>query len=268
MSGIERHWQELVTAALLGTDRRDPPAPIGPLVDLVDDTARASPSERMLAHVAACVAVRRAGVLPGAAARPLAPPPPDDRPPCSPAAVERWYHITSSWPVLEDEWTLTLLTNGWRAAPELLPAMLGRHRSDPARQARVLEAAGPLGPWLVEQLPDLGPAARGGRRVADPAPAVGRTLPELPISPELASLLDAPGTDAGRVIGVGLESGALGASHRAVLVNLIARSRADGLADLAGVLEAVDPASSGHGLATVLADLALTRWRMLDELQP
>jgi hypothetical protein len=53
-----------------------------------------------------------------------------------------------------------------------------------------------------------------------------------------------------------------------VLVNLLARVRADALAELAEVLEAVDPASPGYGLATVLADLAVTRRRMLDELTP
>ncbi len=62
---MQEHWQQLVTAALLGTDRRDPPDPPGPLADLVADTARSSPSERMLAQVAACTAVRRAGVVPG-----------------------------------------------------------------------------------------------------------------------------------------------------------------------------------------------------------
>jgi len=270
---LERHWQELVTAALLGTDRRDPPAPVGPLVDLVADTARVAPSERMLAHVAACTAVRRAGVLPAPAAPPLAPPPPDERPVCPPAAVERWHHVTSSWPVLEDEWMRTLLANGWRAAPELLPAMLRRHRADPHRRERALEAAGPLGPWLIEQLPELGPggpARATPRRTVNSVPGSAPIggLPELPIPPDLAPLLDAAGAEAGRVIATGLEAGTLGPSHRAVLVNLIARARADGLAELSEVLDAVDPATSGHGLASVLSDLALTRRRMLDELQP
>ena len=62
---MAEHWRELVTTAMLGTDRRDPPAAVGPLADLVADTLRSAPSERMLAQVAACTAVRRAGVLPG-----------------------------------------------------------------------------------------------------------------------------------------------------------------------------------------------------------
>ena len=91
---MEAHWRALVTAALLGTDRREPPLPVGPLEDLVADTARAAPSEQMLAHVAACTAVRRAGVLPGPVVDPLAPPDEDPRPVCVPAATERWRHIS------------------------------------------------------------------------------------------------------------------------------------------------------------------------------
>ncbi len=68
------HWRELVAVAMLGTDRRNPPEPTGVIADLVDDTVRSTPSERMLAQVAATVAVRRAGVLPGPARAPIAGP--------------------------------------------------------------------------------------------------------------------------------------------------------------------------------------------------
>jgi hypothetical protein len=51
-----------------------------------------------------------------------------------------------------------------------------------------------------------------------------------------------------------------------MLVNLVARVHPDALIDLADVLDSVDPMASGHGLATVLTDLATTRHRMLDEL--
>lgn len=262
---IDEHWDQLVTAALLGTDRRDPPPPIGPLIDLVADTARTVPSERMLAHVAACTAVRRAGVTPGPTAPPLAPPLLDDRPPCPPEAVDRWHHIVASWPVLEDEWMLTLVALGWRVAPELVPLMLRRHRSDARRRAVAMVAAGPLAPWLIEQLPELlSPASRTPSDVF--SDALGE-LPELPISPDLETLLSASGAESGGVIAVGLERGAFGAPHRGVLVNLLARLQPDSLGDLADVLDAVDPASAGYGLATVLSDLATTRHRMLAELE-
>jgi hypothetical protein len=94
----------------------------------------------MLALVAATTAVRRAGVVPGPLLDELAIPDGDDRRPCVPAAVDRWHHITASWPVLEDEWMLTLVTAGWRIAPELLPAMLVYPATAGARAANAAAA--------------------------------------------------------------------------------------------------------------------------------
>ena len=261
---IEAHWHELVTAALLGTDRRDPPHPPSVIAAVVDDTARAAPSERMLAQVAACTAVRRAAVLPGPVAPPLQPPPTDERPPCRPAAARRWRHVVVSWPVLEDEWMVTLLESGFRLAPELVPPVLARHRRDDLRRARALAAAGPLGPWIVGHLPDLASNRPAGAVDRDDL----RRLPDLPIPPDLGELLAAPGARTGSLVGQGLERGELGPSHRPVLVNLLARVRPDALGDIADVLGAVDPHSPGAGIASSLADLATTRRAMLDELSP
>jgi hypothetical protein len=259
---IEQHWRDLVTVALLGTDRRDPPPAPGPIADVVADTVRSSPSERMLAQVAASTAVRRAGVLPGPVIDELATPERDDRPPCPPAAVDRWHHITTSWPVLEDEWLLTLIAAGWRIAPELLPSMLLRHRADAVRRTRVMVGAGPAGRWLVGHVPDLAPRHPN----ATVTPEALRELPELPIAPELAQMLDWPGAETGAVLGQSIESAALGPAHKAMLVNMVARVRVGALVDLAEVLSSVDSMSPGHGLASVLADAAITRHRMLEEL--
>ncbi len=259
---IDQHWRDLVTVALLGTDRRDPPTAPGPIAELVADTARPSPSARMLAQVAAATAVRRAGVLPGPVLDELAAAEVDERPPCVPAAVERWHHIVTSWPVLEDEWVLTLIAQGWRVAPELLPAMLMRHRSDPVRRTRVMVAAGSTGRWLVGHLPDL--AAR--HPAATVTPEALSELPELPIAPELAQMLDWPGAESGRVVAQALDDGGLGPSHKSMLVNLVARVRFDALVDFADVVAGVDARGPGYGLASVLTDLATTRHRMLDEL--
>jgi len=259
---MQEHWQQLVTVSLLGTDRRDPPDPPGPLADLVADTARSSPSERMLAQVAACTAVRRAGVVPGPVLDEIVVPETDARPMCVPAVVERWHHITASWPVLEDEWTLTLISNGWRIAPELLPAMLLRHRSDPVRRTRVMVGAGDAGRWLVGHLPDLEPR----HSAVSVTPEALSELPELPIAPELAQMRDWSGVEAGAVLAQSIETGSLGQSHKPMLVNLIALVRQDALRDLADALNSVNPMATGHGLATVLVDLATTRHRMLEEL--
>lgn len=255
------HWREVVTTALLGTDRRDPPAVGGAIADVVDDTVPASPSERMLAQVAACAAVRRAGFVPGPGCPLPAAPDVDARPECLPAAIDRWHHVCASWPVLEDEWTIALITNGWRLAAELVPLALRRHRSDPVRHARVRVAAGPVADWLIEQVPDL---ACTKAAVVDPERLA--ELDELPISPDVLGLLHAPGGRIGAAVGAGIEHGEFALAHRAVLVNLLARMAPDGLADVAAALDAVDSRSAGYGLATVLSDLATTRHRMLTEL--
>lgn len=253
-------WQRLVAVAMLGTDRRNPPEPAGSIADLLDDTLRERPSDRLLAQVAASVAVRRAGVLPGPAVAPLAGPAPDDRPTIVPAAVERWHHITTSWPVLEDEWMLVVVSTGRRLPAQLVPDVLIRHRRDPARRARAIVACGPLAEWLVDQLPDL--AGRPG--VVDPE-AIGE-LPELPIPGDLTALLTAEGATIGRTLAARIEGGELAHAHRAVLINLLARIRADALGPVEQALAAIDPTSPGHALASVLADLTATRRRMLDEL--
>jgi hypothetical protein len=258
---IADHWRELVTTAMLGTDRRDPPEASGGMADVVDDALRATPSERLLTQVAACTAVRRAGVVPGPAAARLQPPDVDERPVIVPVAADRWHHLTASWPVLEDEWLLTLVQNGWRAAPELAPDLLLRHRGDPLRRAWTEAAVGPLAAWLVSLVPEL--AARPGR--LPDAESLGE-LPDLPIPLDLEPLLHVPAADAARVIASGVENGRYAFAHRAVLINLIARMRRASLPVVAEVLTAVDSRSAGAGLASVLADLALTRSRMLDEL--
>jgi len=167
--------------------------------------------------------------------------------------------------VLEDEWILTLVGRGWRLAAELVPPALHRHRRDSIRRARVLVAAGPLADWLMDHVPDLAQTPSARPLTSIEIDRLGE-LPELPVSPELASLLTRRGAEVGGVIAVGLEDRTLAEAHRAVLVNVIARCVPEGLPDIAEVLGAVDDRSAGFGLASVLADLALTRYRMLDEL--
>ena len=262
---LRTSWDALVAVAMLGTDRRNPPEPTGLIADVVDDTVRPTPSERMLAQVATTVAVRRAGVLPGPARPVVAGPDVDDRPICVPAATERWHHVISSWPVLEDEWMLTLLTSGRRVPADLVPELLTRHRSDPVRRARAELACGPLAGWLVGHLPEL--AARGAASTQrDPSADDIAELPSLPIPPELEPLLFADGAHVALQLGRAIDSGTLVHAHRAVLINLVARMRPDALGAVATALETIDGASIGFPLASVLADLARTRERMLDEL--
>lgn len=254
---VEEVWRELVTVALLGTDRRDPPPlPAGVVADVVADAVRPDPASRMLAGVAAVAAARRAAFVPLPAAPTLQPPEPDERPMCPPAAAHTWATIVEEWPVLEDEWMLTVIAGGWRLAPDVLVAALDRHRNDPARRARAALAGGPGTAWLLDQLPELA----GGARHSVPAEAVAN-LPELAIPPELADLVAADAHTFARRLAAGFAAGEFGAAHRAVLINLLARCRPEVLLDAADALTAV-----GSVLSLPLAELCRLRHRMLSEL--
>lgn len=254
---LDAIWAELVTAALLGTDRRSPPVPaVGPVGDLVADAVRPDDASRMLAAVGAVAAARRAAFVPAAPAPPLQPPPVDERPWCSPAAVATRRTIVAEWPVLEDEWVRTVVEQGLRLPPDAVVELLLRHRRDVTRRARVAVAAGPLAAWLGDHLPGLAPGV-GGTVHADDL----MSLPDLPVPPELADLLVADAHTVARRLGGGFAANAFGQAHKAVLVNLIARCRPAVLLDAADAL-----AGSRVGLALALADLARLRHRMLTEL--
>jgi hypothetical protein len=260
VNALDTHWRELVTAALLGTERRPPPRPPLALVsDVVDDGVPPDDAARMLATVAAVVAARRAAFVALPPADPLQPPATVHARLMTPSAASAtWRTIVSEWPVLEDEWMLAVIDNGYRLAPDVLVAALMRHRSDPVRRTRTAVAGGPLTTWLVDHVAGL--AAADGRTV--PADVV-MSLPGLAIPPEFAELLDLDAHTFVRRLLARFDSGALGPAHRAVLTNLLARCRPEVLPDAADALTRV-----GSVLSLPLAELCQLRARMLDELQP
>jgi hypothetical protein len=254
---LDTVWRELVSAALLGTDRRPPPIPRGgPVGDLVADAVRPDDASRMLAAVGAVAAARRAGFVAGAAAPALQPPADDVRPWCSPGAVATWRTIVAEWPVLEDEWVLTVIEQGIRVPPEAVADLLLRHRGDAVRRARADAAAGPVAAWLTDHVPALAPTT--GRSA--PADAVA-TLPVLPVPAELAELLTIDSHLFVKRLMPGFEAQQYGPAHKAVLINLLARCRPAVLLDAARALD-----HQRVGLALALADLARLRHRMLTEL--
>ncbi len=260
---LDAYWREMVTVALLGTDRREPPAaPTGGLADLAADDPQPTPSQRLLQQVAGCTVAQRAGVLPGASAQLIAPPGDDPRPLTPLAATATWRRIVGDWPLLEDEWMLAVIHSGRRLAPELVVPILARHRTDATRHARALVAAGPLGQWMIEWLPRLACTAKT-RAVME---AIGE-LPELAIVPDLAPVLWATPQQAAHTIAGGLASGVFGVSHRAVLVNLVARVNPASLPALTDAIGHIDPSQPTIGLAFALADLARLRHQMLTELE-
>jgi hypothetical protein len=255
---LEEHWRELVTAALLGTERRSPPtAPVASIADVVDDLVPPDDAARMLATVAAVTAVRRASFLPLPPAARLLPPATDARPVTPAAASATWRTVAGEWPVLEDEWMLTIVATGQRLAPDVLVAALLRHRNDAVRRARVALAGGPMSAWVTDHVPAL--AATGGSRSV-PAEAVA-SLPDLAIPPDLAELVALDAHTFVRRLMPRFTSGEFGPAHRAVLTNLLARCRHEVLPDAADAL-----ARQGTVLAVPLAELCRLRHRMLAEL--
>jgi hypothetical protein len=261
-------WDELVTVGLLGTDRRDPPElPAGLLADTVADAQRTTPQGRLLAAVAATVVAQRCGAT-ALQPRPLLmPPDPDDRPVLPQAAAGRWKLIVSNWPVLEAEWLAVAAARGWRPAPDVLVALLRRHRRSQVLADAVLAWGGAQAAWLVDHLPDLEPT---GTTVAPPTGAIR----PLPVPAEIEPLL---GGDAGSLAAAltnGLISGAFRWSHRAVLLNVVARMNATSLPTVIAALrsgrdvldEAGDEAAP-LALWEALIELATTRVEMLVELQ-
>ncbi len=261
---IEQYWREMVTVALLGTDRRDPPAPpSGGLADLAADDPQPTPSQRLLQQVAACTVVRRAGVVAGPPVPTVAPPAADARPVTPPSTTFTWRRVVADWPVLEDEWVLAVIRAGRRLAPDVVPPLLGRHRTDATRHARALVAAGPLGHWMIDWSPRLACTAK-----QQPVAEMLAELPELPIVPELVPLLSAPPAQVARTLADGLNNASFGSSHRAVLVNLLARVRPASLPAIAQALDRVNTSSPSIGVALALSDLAHLRHHMLTELEP
>ena len=252
-------WDLLVTTALLGTDRRQPPSPPdGPIADTVGDLAvihgDQSPDRRLLNQVAVTTLARRAAGRPEPPAELLRPPPRDPRPLCPATAVDAWRRVVSEWPVLEDEW-LSLAWQHRVALPgDVLVELLERHRHDANRTAVVSAVAGDVVPWVRDHLPSIG-RAHPKPPVVDPA-----ALPQLPIGPLLEPLVDAdPGTFAPTLAGR-LASGELDTVHRPVLVNLLARCRSVVLDD---TIDALSPLADTNGVAASLLDLAGCRAAMI-----
>ncbi len=265
--GVDEYWNQMVTVALLGTDRRDPPAPpSGGLADIAADDPQPTPAQRLLQQVASTTVVRRAGLLPGASIATVAPPAEDPRPITPASATNTWRRIIADWPVLEDEWVLTVVRVGRRLAPELVSPLLARHRTDVTRHARAMAAAGPLGSWMIEWSPRLACSAK--KSPAAPATIeMAAELPTLPIVAEFEALLAAKPADVARTLAAGLATAQFGTPHRAVLVNLVARISPAALPTVAKAIDRVDPSSPSIGLAFALANLAHLRHHMLTELE-
>jgi hypothetical protein len=223
----------------------------------------------LLAAVAATTVARRCGATPLPPRPALLPPPPDDRPLLRPDAVARWREIVTDWPVLEPEWLAVAATSGWRPAPDVLVAMLRRHHRSPELAGAVIAWGGPLATWLIEHVPDLAPAD------VAPPPAVSAGVRPLPVPAEVEPLLHGDADALGTAVTSGLRSGTYRWSHRAVLLNVVARMDAASLPVLGTALRAgrdglheVGDDAAPLALWEAMIELADARAAMLDELRP
>ncbi|MFE6287516.1 DUF5691 domain-containing protein [Streptomyces sp. NPDC057877] len=170
-------WEELVTTALLGTDRRTPPgAPPGREAPLALLDAAAVETVR-----------RRAGLRPARAARRPEPAPEDSRSPLPDAAARRLAMLLTDRPgaggggrrgtapdlmELLPQWLAAANARGFAAPPQSLPALLDAARGRTDLRPAALTFAGPRALWLARFNPDWRFALRS-------APGGGATLPHL-----------------------------------------------------------------------------------------
>ncbi|MGW7055970.1 DUF5691 domain-containing protein [Streptomyces sp. NPDC054887] len=163
-------WEELVTTALLGTDRRTlPPRLAVPGKDAATALLDAAAHQTVR---------RRASLVPASAGARPAPAPHDPRPPLPPAARRRLAQLLAgrsaapsaaggrrgTAPDLTEllpQWLAAANRRGFQAPPALLPSLLdaARARTDLRPQALVL--AGSRGLWLARLNPDWRFALRG-----------------------------------------------------------------------------------------------------------
>jgi hypothetical protein len=142
-------WEDLVSAALLGTQRRrlDPaglPAPVRPLV-------AEAPEEALLTAAAVLANYRRAGRAPTLPDSRMPVAERDGRPLVPPVARRRLPRVPAE---LLAEWLQAVHAKGMRVPPERLPALAEAARTRPALRAPLAAVAGPAGSWLGERNPE------------------------------------------------------------------------------------------------------------------
>ncbi|MFE5139716.1 DUF5691 domain-containing protein [Streptomyces fagopyri] len=192
---VESSWEELVTVALLGTERRTPP---------VWAAGREVPVA-VLDAAAVATLRRRAGMRPGRAAVRPEPAAPDPRRPLPPAAARRLAVLLADRPgagggrrgtapdlmELLPQWLALADAQGFAAPPETLPALLDAARGRTDLRPAALAFAGPRALWLARLNPDWRFALRS-------LPGGGAALPG-PDEPERTQRLWQEGLFAERV---------------------------------------------------------------------
>ncbi len=147
-------WSSLVTAAVLGTDRRPPPRPTSGWGSLrhVDD-----PALELLDRAASVATARRAGVKPSMAPPPVTPAPFDGRPVCPDRAADiLGVLLKGTHDILLPEWMALCAASRLQPPRHFAPTLLLRGRRHPGFDLVVRALIGPLAGWLAEAMPELG----------------------------------------------------------------------------------------------------------------
>ncbi|MGW1375401.1 DUF5691 domain-containing protein [Streptomyces sp. NPDC002446] len=149
-------WPELVSAALLGTERRRPPVAV---------RSGQSAAAALLDAAAVSTVRRRAALRPAPAGERPAPAPADPRPPLPPAARRRLSLLLAdrggtsgasrrgTAPDLTEllpQWLAAADARGYRAPEALLPALLDAARARTDLRPAALALAGPRALWLAQ----------------------------------------------------------------------------------------------------------------------
>ncbi|MEU1213701.1 DUF5691 domain-containing protein [Streptomyces sp. NPDC005790] len=197
---IRAPWEDLVTSALLGTDRRP----------LRSEGGAAVGPAALLDMAAVHTVRRRAALRPATGAALPEPAPADSRPPLPAAARRRLAQLLAdrsappsggrrgAAPDLTElipQWLASAGAHGYRAPAELLPALLDAARARTDLRPHVLTFAGPRGLWLAALNPEwkfaLRTTSRGAQRPETADPEAVRRLWEEGLFAERVALLEA-----------------------------------------------------------------------------
>ena len=141
-------WTELVSAALVGTERRA----------FVADAAAAAdvdPAQALLREAALAAIPALAGAQPTAYEGPLPEPAPvDDRPLIPPASRLRLRAVVDVYPKYLGEWLAAVRAAGYRVPSDAMPSLLNSGRSEVPVRRDLAEVLGARGHWLARQNPD------------------------------------------------------------------------------------------------------------------
>ena len=160
---VHSSWQDVLSAALIGTGRRTvtavpsiSQAAPGAVGELLEQIPCESPEQALLVSAAVLSSYRRAGTLPARSSGWRIPPcPPDTLPRCNPAAGRRLAAmVAGDRQALIPEWLRLANRTGLRIPEELLPEMLDYTKKHPHLVALLLPCLGERGHWLAWFNPD------------------------------------------------------------------------------------------------------------------